>query len=82
MMEKRDWEEFRNIKLLWWVNRTLHIFGWAIVISEDAVGNIEAYPARVSCRGFDSVTEELGFSGLTEYIKDNADSLYKEAKFF
>lgn len=26
MVERRSWEEFRESGLLWWVNRTLHLF--------------------------------------------------------
>lgn len=27
-VEERTWEEFIDSKLLWWVNRSLHLFGW------------------------------------------------------
>ena len=80
-VEKRTWKEFQDNKLLWWVNKTLHLFGWAIVLEVDDDYNIkDVYPARVSHRGFDTITDKLGYSALSKYLKDNADTLYKEAK--
>ena len=35
MVDKRDWSEFRNSGLLWWINTMLHTFGWAIVFEFD-----------------------------------------------
>jgi len=80
MVTKKTWKEFRDSKLLWWTNRLLHTFGWAIVFSMDKAGEIsEAYPARVKFRGFDEKSEEEGFVGLTEYLKDNIEALSEEA---
>ncbi len=85
MIEKKTWKEFQDSKMLWLINRTLHLFGWAIVLDceiEDGkvVEVTGAYPARVKFRGFDYKTEEEGFIGLSEYMKENADQLIKEAK--
>ena len=33
MINRKSWEEFRNSGLLWWINKTLHMFGWAIVVN-------------------------------------------------
>ena len=49
MVEQRTWQEFREAKLLWWINRILHTFGWAIVLEQEEDGSISAaYPARRS----------------------------------
>jgi hypothetical protein len=81
-MEKKTWKEFQDTKLLWWINRILHTFGWAIVyIQDDNTGEIlEVYPARVDFRGFDYDSEEAGFEGITKYMKENIDSLLLDVK--
>jgi hypothetical protein len=73
-MERKSWAEFRDAGLLWWVNRGLHLFGWAIVL-DDTTGTVEVYPARVKWRGFSLETEDEGFQALTAYLKGNAESL-------
>ena len=81
MVDRKDWNEFRDSKMLWLVNRTLHIFGWAIVFDFDEAGNVnEVYPARVKFRGFDEKSESEGFIGVSEFMRDNADSLVEESK--
>ena len=79
MVTRKTWEEFRASKLLWWTNRLLHTFGWAIVLTMGDDGSItEAYPARVKFRGFCETSEEAGFKGLSEYLKTNIDEIAKE----
>lgn len=52
-MKRKSWQEFRATGMLWWVNRALHLFGWAIVVEVDDAGEVaDAYPARVKFRGF------------------------------
>lgn len=81
MVERKSWKEFQDAKLLWWVNRILHAFGWAIVIGINEQGEInDVYPARVRFRGFDEKTEMDGFIGLTEHLNANIKELVKEAK--
>lgn len=81
MVTKKTWTEFRNSKLLWWTNRMLHLFGWAIVVEIDENGQItEAYPARVKFRGFDEKSEEEGFIGLSKYLEKNIDKITKETE--
>ena len=81
MVERRSWEEFREIKLLWWCNRMLHLFGWAIVVSLNEDGRVaEVYPARVKFRGFDQKSEELGFIELSTYLNSISEELKDEAK--
>lgn len=71
MIERRGWKEFQEAGLLWWVNRVLHLFGWAIVLEQnDDTGEIlDAYPARCRFRGFGEVQESQGFARLTRYLE-------------
>ena len=67
-MEKKTWEEFRSVGLLWWINRQLHLFGWGIVV--ELQGNViqSVFPARVSFRGFNSELESANFVKLADYL--------------
>lgn len=77
-MKRKTWQEFKDSKLLWWVNRSLHLFGWAIVFSYEEDGTlVEVYPARVNSRGFDEETEEDGFIGLSRYLRENIKEIDK-----
>ena len=81
MVERKTWKEFRDSKLLWFVNTILHAFGWAIVVILDDNGDIrDVYPTRVKFRGFSEETNTSGYIGLSEYMKENAEQLLKEAK--
>lgn len=82
MVERKTWEEFRELKLLWWINMILHTLGWAIVVNvEDETGKIvDCYPARVKFRGFDEKNNEAGYIGISKFMMENAEELYKEAK--
>jgi len=82
MVQKKTWKEFRDVKMLWFVNRMLHIMGWAIVYDYEEDGNTlkSVYPARVKFRGFDENTETEGFIGISDYLAKNAEELAKEAK--
>lgn len=80
-----SWDEFRNSGLLWFVNRTLHLFGWTIVYTarENADGEMEilnVYPARTSFRGFDAESEDKGFHNLTNHINEEMPWLVKETR--
>jgi hypothetical protein len=78
-MTMRGWQEFREAGLLWWVNRSLHLFGWAIVVEEGANGAITgAYPTRVWFRGFGKDREELGFQQLTRHLSETVPELLSE----
>ena len=80
MVDKRDWKEFRDSGLLWWINTMLHTFGWAIVFEFDDNKNItNVYPARVKFRGFGDKQVEEGYQKVSKYMMDNADELYKES---
>lgn len=81
MITKKTWDEFRESKMLWFANRLLHVFGWAIVVELNEDGTVgEAYPARVKFRGFGDESETNGFIGITEYMMANVEELLKETK--
>lgn len=79
MIERKTWEEFRNSKLLWFMNTILHTFGWAIVIDVDNGKIVDVYPARVKFRGFSEEINTDGYIGLSKYMKDNCEELLKES---
>lgn len=83
MVTRKTWEEFRAAGLLWWANRVLHVFGWAIVVivDEDNLdGPVqEVYPARVRFRGFDENTEAQEHSKLSDWMAQNVETLVEEA---
>lgn len=75
-IERRPWEELRSSGLLWWINRTLHLFGWVIVLECEEDGSVAyAYPARTIFRGFSPDVEDSGFRSLTEYLSREAGAL-------
>ncbi len=78
LTEERTWDEFRSIGLLWWINRTLHLFGWALIFEYDGGKFQRCYPARVKFRGFPEASEEKQFKSLTEYLKDTAPDLMED----
>lgn len=81
MVTKKTWKEFQSSKLLWWINRILHTFGWAIVLEQQEDGSIsDAYPARVKFRGFHESGEEEGFIGITMYLNEVIGDLVEEVK--
>jgi hypothetical protein len=80
MVERKSWEEFRAIGLLWWINAILHTFGWAIVVSVEDGIITEAYPARVKFRGFDERTNSEGYLKVSQYLSENHQQLLEEAK--
>lgn len=79
MIERSSWQELRDSGLLWWINRSLHLFGWAIVVEVDADGHVlESYPARCKFRGFDEASETDGFGKLTRYLSESVPSLLQD----
>lgn len=77
-MNKKSWEQFRETGLLWLINVTLHLFGWAIVceVSEDKA--ISVYPARVTYRGFTEQDNTEGYRKVTKYLSNSINDLEKE----
>lgn len=80
MIKKKQWEEFRDSGLLWWINMILHTFGWAIVVEMENEKIINAYPARVKFRGFGEKNNTEGYIKISKYIKENADELLEESE--
>lgn len=77
--ENRTWKEFRETRLLWWVNTMLHMFGWAIGVEVDDNGEIiDAIPMRVKYRGFNVDINTEGYQEVSKYLKENASDLYDE----
>jgi hypothetical protein len=83
MFEKKTWAEFRANGMLWWVNRLLHMFGWAIAVDvDDTTGEITGCsPGRVKFRGFSPEVEEAHFENVARYLRDHAAELYDEAEY-
>jgi hypothetical protein len=81
MITEKTWEEFKSCGLLLFINQILHIFGWAICFEYDEKQEniIKVYPARVKFRGFDNKNVSKSYEDLSKYMKDNAETFYKEA---
>lgn len=79
---KEKWKEFRSTGLLWFINTILHTFGYAIKYKVDReTGDLlDVYPDRVKFRGFPEESNTKGYIKVSQYMKDNADELLKEAK--
>ena len=78
-IRKHTWAEFRESGMLWLVNRSLHLFGWAIVVStEDTGETLGAFPARTEWRGLSPESDERGFRRVTSWISGAADALTDE----
>ena len=77
MLHRKSWDDFRNAGLLWWINRALHLFGWAIVVAtDDTTGEVrEVYPAHCQFRGFASEQEDDGFKQLTQHLAASSERL-------
>jgi hypothetical protein len=77
VLRKKTWDTFRETGQLWLVNRSLHLFGWAIVVEVDDTTHAVtgAYPARVKWRGFSPASEEQGFRRVTAFMKDAVKDL-------
>jgi hypothetical protein len=82
MITRKSWNEFASAGMLWFINRLLHVLGWVIVFQYDVDGKtiLDVYPARCRFRGFDEKTETEGFIKVSDFMKDNAEALAKEAK--
>jgi len=79
-MTRKTWEEFRESGLLWWANKTLHMFGWALVFEYDDFDRLTVRPCRVKYRGFGEKADTIGYRKVSEYLKENIDELVDEAR--
>lgn len=79
-----SWEEFASAGLFWWINRTLHLFGWALVREMDSdepdAKVLRVYPARCRFRGFSEEVETDGFKRLTAHLQANVSELVKHTE--
>lgn len=84
MIVESTWEEFAQAGLFWWVNRALHLFGWALVREMDDDGPdakiLRVYPARCRFRGFSEEVESDGFKRLTAHLQTNVPELVRHTK--
>lgn len=81
MVKEKDWKEFRDSGMLWWVNMILHTFGWSLVCEISDDGEIlNVYPARVKFRGFDEKSNTDGYIKVSKFMKENAEELLEESK--
>lgn len=78
MIDKRNWNEFRDSGLGLIVNQILHIFGWAIVFELDGENVMRVFPARVKFRGFDKKSTSDAYVKVTSYLKENINELDQE----
>lgn len=79
MIDRRDWKEFQESGMLWWINRIIHTFGYSIVLEIDTNNKVVgAYPARVAYRGFSEKVENEGYSNVSRYMRNNAEDLVEE----
>ena len=77
---KKSWQQFQKSGLLWFINTILHVVGWAIVWEVEKNYIINAYPARVTFRGFSEESNTNGYIKLSQYMKENSDTLLEESK--
>ena len=80
-MQKKDWKEFQESGLLWWINMILHTFGWAIVLETEDDGSISAaYPARVLYHGFSDLANDEGYTKVEGTIIAHAADLKRRSQ--
>lgn len=80
MVTEKSWKEFRDSGLLWFINQTLHLFGWALVMEIEGSEIKRVYPARVKFRGFSEEANTDGYIKVSEYLKSNIEELEKESR--
>lgn len=79
MINEKEWKEFKDSGMLWWINMILHTFGWAIVFDYDKENIINVYPARVKFRGFSEKINTEGYIKVSNYINKNSNDLLLES---
>lgn len=82
-VQESTWNDFQDLGLLWWVNRGLHVFGWAILFEQNLeTGEVlRVYPARVEWRPFGPDHEAEGFRKIRRAIVEEASSIVEGAGF-
>jgi len=80
MLQEKQWNEFRDTGLFFYVNQILHAFGWALVVELEMDGQvIRAYPARTKFRGFGQDSIDKGYKKIAAFLRKEAETLYAEA---
>ena len=80
MVDKKDWNTFKDSGMLWFINSILHTFGWALVYEiEDNDEVINVYPARVKFRGFSESSNTDGYIKVSKFMEQNSKELLEEA---
>jgi hypothetical protein len=80
--EREDLRTFIDTGLLWFVNRLLHMFGYALCYDEDEAGNLsELYVSRTIFRGFEPDAENEGYAQVAQFLRDKAAELYEQADY-
>lgn len=74
---EKSWEEFQSSGLVWFINRTLHLFGWVLVFEMDEGEVTKVYPARTIFRGFTQDVEAEGYAKLTKHIVESIPEIRK-----
>lgn len=76
----RAWSKFKAAGMLWFVNRLLHFFGWAIVFRyDDKTGKLLGVePNRCRFRGFSSEVEDAGYRNVTEWMAKSSKELLED----
>lgn len=76
MTTEKTWDEFRESGLFCWINRTLHLFGWVLVVEADEEGAVtRCYPAHCRFRGFTREVEDQMFKKVTKHLRENLPRL-------
>lgn len=78
LIERKDWNEFRNTGLFLLLNQFLHIFGWALVVNIENNVVTECYPARVKFRGFDEKSSSEAYVKISKYMSEKGKELENE----
>lgn len=79
-LERRSWSELQACGLVWWINRMLDLFGWAIVLEQTDGRVVDVYPARTRFRGFSQEIEDRGYERLSRYLQDVRGQLVEDCE--
>ena len=68
--------------MLWWTNRFLQLFGWAIVVQceegTDKVLDEGTFVARSHFRGMSPEMDAKGFKAVTDHLAENIEVLKED----
>lgn len=79
-LDTKAWQTFKDSGMLWFTNRILHTFGYAITMCYDIDSGelTQVVPLRVGYRGFGPDSEARGFERIHQYLLDNMPALHAE----